>query len=119
MENGSIRTKYYPRPLEDIQVSAHIVSSKGSLKDLEVALTPVSFRFEGQPFTLKADLQNFNDLKYAIRSQGTLDLGKIYQVFALQGYDVKGLVETDLSLKGRQSDATAGQSTTCCSTREQ
>jgi AsmA protein len=75
---------------------------------MEVVVTPLSFRFEGQPFTLKADLRNFQDLKYSIASRGLLDLGRIYQVFAIKGYDVKGFVEADLSLKGRQSDAQAG-----------
>ncbi|HWK06199.1 MAG TPA: AsmA-like C-terminal region-containing protein [Puia sp.] len=109
LDNGRLQTKYYPHPLEKIQVSARINNSGGSLKDLNVAITPVSFLFEGQPFTLKADLQNFENLKYAISSRGTLDIGRIYRVFALQGYDVKGLIEANLSLKGRQSDAVAGR----------
>jgi AsmA protein len=109
LDNGALQTKYYPHPLENIQVSARISNSSGTLKGLQVAVTPLSFRFEGQPFTLKADLQNFQDLRYDITSRGMLDLGKIYQVFAIRGYDVKGFVEADLSLKGRQSDAQAGR----------
>lgn len=108
LDNGSIQTKYYPHPLEKIQVSAHITNSGGSMKDLEVAVTPVSFLFEGQPFTVMADLRNFDNLKYSITSRGTLDIGKVYSVFALKGYDVKGLIVANLSLKGRQSDAMAG-----------
>ena len=109
LDNGTIQTKYYPHPLEKIQVSVRINNSGGSLKDMDVAITPVSFLFEGQPFMMKADLQNFDNLKYAISSRGTLDVGKIYKVFALQGYDVKGLIEANLSLRGRQSDAMAGR----------
>ena len=109
LSNGLIRTKYYPAPLEKIQVSARITNKGGSLKDLDVAITPVSFLFEGQPFMMKADLQNFLDLKYNIVSRGVLDIGKIYRMFALSGYGVTGLVETRLSLRGRQSDATAGR----------
>lgn len=108
LEDGRIQTKYYPHPLENIQVSARITNSTGTLKSMEVVVTPLSFRFEGQPFTLKADLRNFQDLRYNITSRGMLDLGKIYEVFAVKGYDVKGFVEADLSLKGRQSDAQAG-----------
>lgn len=108
VRDGSIQTKYYPAPLENIQVSAVIISRKGSLKDLAVQVTPVSFLFEGQPFFVKADLQNFDNLKYNIASKGTLDVGKIYRVFAQQGYDLKGFIETNLSLRGLQSDATAG-----------
>jgi AsmA protein len=108
LSNGSIRTKYYPHPLEQIQVSARIRNTDGSMKDLDVAVTPVSFLFEGQPFLIKADLKDFTDLRYNITSRGTLDIGKIYQVFALKDYAVTGLVETRLSLRGRQSDATSG-----------
>ena len=108
LSNGSIRTKYYPHPLEQIQVSARIRNTDGSMKDLDVAVTPVSFLFEGQPFLIKADLRDFTDLRYNITSRGTLDIGKIYQVFALKDYAVTGLVETRLSLRGRQSDATSG-----------
>jgi AsmA protein len=108
LDNGVLRTKYYPHPLENIQVSARISNSSGTLKSMEVVVTPLSFRFEGQPFTLKADLRNFQDLRYNISSRGLLDLGRIYQVFAIKGYDVKGFVEANLSLKGRQSDAQSG-----------
>ena len=109
LDNGELQTKYYPHPLEKIQVSARVTSHSGSMKDLEVSLTPVSFLLEGQPFLVKADLQDFEDLKYTIVSKGLLDIGKIARVFAMPGVDVKGFVETDLSLKGRQSDATAGR----------
>ncbi|WP_315819219.1 AsmA-like C-terminal region-containing protein [Paraflavitalea speifideaquila] len=78
------------------------------MKDLAVEVTPVAFRFEGQPFFVKADLRNFDNLKYHIASRGTLDIGKIYRVFSRQGYDLKGFIETNLSLRGLQSDATSG-----------
>ena len=106
--DGSIQTKHYPRPIERIQVSADIVSPKATLSALTVDLTPISFWFEGNPFQAKANLRNFNDLTYSITSQGTVDLGKLYQVVAQQGYDVKGIIKTDLSLRGSQSDALAG-----------
>jgi AsmA protein len=108
LTDGSIRTKYYPHPLENIQVSARISNSTGTMKTTQVSVTPLSFLLEGQPFMLRADLQNFQDLKYDITSRGLLDLGKIYQVFAIKGYDVKGFVQADLSLKGKQSDAQTG-----------
>jgi len=108
LTNGTVQTKYYPHPLENIQVSARVTSKGGSMKDLDIALTPVSFLFEGQPFTMKMDLQNFSNLRYNIVSQGTLDLGKIVKVFALTDYTITGLVDTRLSLRGLQSDATQG-----------
>lgn len=109
LKNGAVKTRYYPRPLEKIQVDATVKSTKGTLRDLNVQVKPISFELEGQPFLVQASLQNFNDLKYDISSRGVLDIGKIYQVFAVKGYNAKGFIQTNLSLKGLQSDATAGR----------
>ncbi|MEO6631592.1 MAG: hypothetical protein ABIN13_07725, partial [Mucilaginibacter sp.] len=75
---------------------------------MKVLIKPVSFMFEGKPFTFSADLKNFDNIDYKINSSGTLDIGKIYQVFAVKDYNVHGLIKTKLSLNGRQSDAAAG-----------
>ncbi|SFW86658.1 AsmA family protein [Chitinophaga sancti] len=109
MNNGIVHTKYYPSPLEKINIDASITNTTGTFKSLAVNLKPVSFEFEGQAFVLKADLNNFDNLRYDINSNGSIDLGKIYKVFAQQGYDVKGLIKTNLSLRGTQSDAMAGR----------
>jgi AsmA protein len=109
LQNGYIKTKYYPHPVEDLQVSADITNTAGTLNGMKVNIKPVSLKFEGQPFMLKADLRNFADLQYSIKSKGTLDIGKIYKVFALKGYNVQGLITTNFSLKGKQSDANAGR----------
>jgi AsmA protein len=62
-----------------------------------------------QPFLLKADVKNFDNVAYNVQSKGTIDIGKIYKLFALKGYDVKGTVFTNVSLQGLQSDAVAGR----------
>jgi AsmA protein len=108
LKNGYLQTKYYPHPLQNIQVSADIRNTTGTLNGTRVNIKPVSFQFEGQPFMLKADLHNFSDLNYQVTSRGSLDIGKIYKVFALKGYDVKGFISTNFSLKGKQSDAISG-----------
>ena len=108
LQNGSIKTKYYPHPIDHIQVSARVTATSGSLSSLQVQLTPVSFRFEDQPFQVKASLKNFENLRYNITSNGEIDLGRLYQVFSRKGTDVKGFIKTDLSLQGLQSDASTG-----------
>ena len=109
IENASVRTKYYPAPIEKIAVDATIKNKEGTLSDLQVNLEPVSFEFEGKPFMVKADLQNFDDLHYNIVSKGEVDLGKIYKVFSQEGWDIQGTIGTDLSLNGSQADAEAGR----------
>lgn len=109
LNNGSVQTKYYPSPLQKINIDAVVTNSTGKMNDLKVDLKPVSFELDNQPFTMQASLQQFNDLRYNIVSKGTLDIGKLYRVFAIKGYNVNGFIQTDLSLRGRQSDATSGR----------
>ena len=109
LSGGYVQTKYYPHPIQNMQVSVNIINTTGTINGMKVFIKPISLNFEGQPFVLKADLKNFADLQYNISSRGTLDIGKIYKVFALKGYNVNGLVTTNFTLKGKQSDARAGR----------
>lgn len=109
MEDGFIQTKYYPHPIEKIKLDASIQSASGSAKDVRIAVKPIGFEFEGQPFTLSADLKNLENANYNITSRGIIDIGKVFQVFSGKGMDVKGLVKADISLQGLQSDVTAGR----------
>ncbi len=109
LQNGLIQSTYYPHPISNIQVVANAADATGTLKDLRVLIQPASFEFEGKPFTVQASLQNFDDIAYNIKAKGTLDLGKIYQVFSRQGLEVSGFIDADLSLQGRQSDALHGR----------
>jgi AsmA protein len=109
LKNGSILTPYYPQPIKDISVKSHLTATSTSYKDVKVEIEPISFDFEGQKFQLQADLQNLDDIKYDIKTNGVIELGKIYQLFALKGVDINGKIITDLSLKGLQSDAMNGR----------
>ena len=88
---------------------ASIADTDGTFKSLGVKITPFQFDFEGNAVFVTADLQDFEDMLYQVRAKGVLNVGRIYQVFARKGLDVSGLVNADLSLNGRESDATSGQ----------
>jgi len=107
--NGRIRTAYFDQPLERITINGILVNRDGSLKSTTLNIKPISFEMAGQPFILKADIRNFENIAYNVTSKGRIDIGKMYQLFALKGYQVKGAIYTDLALKGRQSDAIAGR----------
>jgi AsmA protein len=74
-----------------------------------VTVTPLTFLFEGKPFTINATLEDFDDIRYELKSKGVIDLGKVYKVFSQKGMELDGYIETDLSLHGKQSDATSGK----------
>ncbi|MDZ7900317.1 MAG: AsmA-like C-terminal region-containing protein [Arcicella sp.] len=107
-QNGSLRTPYYPHPIEKINLIASIAEPTGQYKDLMVNIPSSSFVFEGNPFKINGLFKNIDDITYQVRVKGTLDLGRIYQVFAQKNLRVNGLIKADVSLKGKQSDATNG-----------
>lgn len=109
LKNGWLKTTYYPNAIQNINLAANINNTDGTFKSLGIQLNPFSFDFEGNPVFVNADLQNFEDLMYKVRAKGTLNVGRIYKVFAKKGFDVTGLIMADLSLNGKQSYATTGQ----------
>jgi len=108
LQNASVKTKYYPKAIENIYVKTTISNNSGSLKDVAIQIEPASLLFEEKSFTATANISNLSNIQYAIAANGTLDIGKIYSVFALKGMDVNGLVETNVSLKGSQQDIVKG-----------
>ena len=108
LENGYLKTPYYPNPITNITIKSKIDNQKGTFDDLKVSLKPAQFTFEGKPVFVEADLSNFDDLTYDIKAKGELNVNKIYKVFSQKGLDLDGFVKADLVLKGKQSDAEKG-----------
>ncbi len=108
LDNGYLKTPYYPNPITNITIKSKIVNQKGTFEDLKINLTPTQFTFEGKPVFVQADLSNFDDLNYDVKAKGELDVSRIYKVFSQKGLDLDGFVKADVSLKGKQSDAEKG-----------
>ncbi|WP_421942815.1 AsmA family protein [Pedobacter sp.] len=108
-DNGRIKTTSFDQPLEQIQIDADLVNTDGTLKSTKLNIKPISFVMAGQPFMLKADVHDFDNIAYNVTSKGTIDIGKMYQFFAVKGYQVKGTIFTDVVFKGLQSDAMNGR----------
>lgn len=109
LQDGFLKTEYYPNPITDIKFVASVKNPTGKYKDLKVNVTPASFVFEQNPIYVKAILSDFDDVSYDIVAKGELDIAKIYKVFKQKGLDVRGYAKANLSLKGKQSYATTGQ----------
>ena len=109
LQNGSVQTKYYPRPVNNIQVKMDITDATGTAKDLSVAVHPLTFDFEGKPFSINMLLNNLSDIRYDVAVKGELDFAKIYSVFTQKDINVSGYAKMDLKMSGLQSDAAAGR----------
>lgn len=109
LKNGILQTPYYPQPIEQLNINAALKGKTGTYDDLGLQLQPLSFVFEQQSFSLTADVRNPGNLRYDISARGALDLGKIYRVFAVEGYQVTGRPQADFSAQGTEADALAGR----------
>lgn len=109
LKNGWLKTKYYPNPITNITFVANVTNELGTFEGLQVAVTPASFVFEGNPVYINAKVADYEDVAYDARIKGELNVGKIYQVFATKGLDITGYAKADLTLQGKESYATSGQ----------
>lgn len=109
IKKGLIQTAYYPKPIQNINLKANLNSTTGNFKDASFELSPANFTFEGEPFNLNASFKNFDDINYDVKAKGTLNVARIYKVFSQKGLDVDGFIKADLSLAGKQSDASNGR----------
>ncbi|HVY73441.1 MAG TPA: AsmA-like C-terminal region-containing protein [Puia sp.] len=109
LQNASVHTKYYPHPIEQINIEADAFDGGGTLRDMHLNISRAALLFEGKHFYAKASLKNFDDLQYDIAVRGYLDIGRLYQVFSRKELAVSGIVRADLSFQGKQSDVDAGR----------
>lgn len=106
VKNGYLKFDDLPSlPLEDISIETHIKSGRGSFSDLAVKVLPISFKLAGKPFTINADLKDFNHLDYRVHSKGELKLGDIYRLFPIEGLDVDGSIIANVGLRGQNGTA--------------
>jgi AsmA protein len=108
LTNGWLKTDFYPNPITNITFVANVFNQLGTFEGLNVAISPASFKFEGNPVYVNAKLSNYEDLDYDVRAKGELNVGKIYKVFATEGLDLTGYAKADLILQGKESYATKG-----------
>jgi AsmA protein len=108
ISNGSLKTSYYPKPIQKINIKAELNCPTTDFKDVYLKILPATFNFENEPFTLNATFKDFSDLNYNIQAKGTINLTHIYKVFAQKGLDLNGIIKTDVLLAGKQSDASKG-----------
>lgn len=108
LKDGIIQTKYYPHPIEKINIDASASDDRGDLNSLSLMVQPSGLKFENKAFNFRGSMKNFDDLAYDLSVQGEIDLGRIYQVFARRDESLTGILRAHAHFKGKQSDATQG-----------
>ena len=106
LSNGYLKTSYYPNPIQNININANLENKTGDFKDIAFVIPQAGFKFEGEPFDVKASFKNFDNILYDVKAKGTINVARVYKVFSQKGLALDGFIKADLSLAGRQSDAT-------------
>jgi len=108
IKNGYLKSLKFPNmPVENINLNAAIASDRGTGEDLNVKLHQAEFVLAGSPFKVQGEVSNLYDLVYNIKTQGTLDVGKLTQIFPIKDMSISGVIQTNLIAKGSKKDIDA------------
>jgi hypothetical protein len=92
-----------------INVAANISNPGGSLDRTVVKVAPLSFVMANNPFSVSATLSTpMSDMQFDVAAKGVLDLAKVKDIYPLEEMALNGVVNADMSIKGRMSSIERG-----------
>ena len=104
VENAMFRYPSLPAGVDGINISATVKNPGGNIDATEVTINPFDFTLAGNPFSLKAIVKTLtSDPDLQATAKGTLDLGKIKDVYPLEDMSFNGTIQADMNLAGKLS----------------
>jgi len=104
IENGSFKYPDLPKGINNVQVSANISNKDGNLNSTVVSIPKGHLEFGKDPFDFRLLLKTPTtdpDIDMAVK--GKLDLAEITRIVPLEGTKLSGLINADVTAKGRMS----------------
>ncbi|NJL15406.1 MAG: hypothetical protein HC913_21975 [Microscillaceae bacterium] len=103
LANGFVKSKAYPKAIEQLQLEARAENPTGRPADAKIALDKFQFSLDGEKVEGRATFQNAEDWQYAWQLKGQLDLAKLAQIYPSGGATLKGKVKGNIEASGRVS----------------
>lgn len=104
VKDGMFRYPSLPAGVENINIAANVKNAGGNIDATEITVSPFDFVLAGNPFSLKASVKTpVSDPALQASAQGTLDLGKIKEVYPLEDMTLNGTIQADMNLAGKLS----------------
>lgn len=104
VKDGMFRYPSLPAGVENINITANVKNAGGNIDATEITVSPFDFVLAGNPFSLKASVKTpVSDPDLRASAQGTLDLGKIKEVYPLEDMTLNGTIQADMNLAGKLS----------------
>jgi hypothetical protein len=108
LQNGYVKTKQFPAPLENVSFTSAIISS-GQLAATKVWVDNFNMLLDNEPFNMKAFVENLDNPAYDVVIKGIIDLEKLTKLYPLEGMTLSGRINADIATKGVMSDVEAGR----------
>ena len=110
VKNAMFRYPSLPAGVDGINVVANVKNPGGDADATTIVVNPFNFVLAGNPFSLTANVKTpVSDLDFNVAAKGKLDLGKIKDVYPIEGMNLNGLVNADMSVAGRMSMIDKGE----------
>ena len=104
VKNAMFRYPSLPAGVDAINIAATIKNPGGTMDATVVKVAPFSFVLAGNPFSLTANVASpISDPTFDVKAKGKLDLGKIKDVYPIEGINLNGVVDADMGVVGRMS----------------
>ncbi len=107
LANGFIKSDKFPEPIQNINAKATLLNTDGALASTKLDISDLRMILEGEPFTAKGIIQNFENYNWDIKAKGKIDLTKITKIYPLKDMTLKGIIDADIETKGVMSDVKA------------
>ncbi|MTI30614.1 AsmA family protein [Xanthovirga aplysinae] len=107
LENGYLKTKDFPVPLENIFLDATAKNTSGKLDGTTLNINDLEFELEGEQLVGNLTVKNFNDYTWNMNLKGDVDLAKITKIYPLDSVTLSGRLHMDINTKGKMSDLEA------------
>lgn len=104
VKNAMFHYPDLPAGVDNINIAAKVSNPGGSPDATVVKINPFNFVMAGNPFSVTANLLTpMSDLAFDATAKGRLDLGKVKDIYPLEGMSLNGLVDADIAINGRMS----------------
>jgi len=107
LSSGYVKSSKFPLPMQDINMLANVKNSSGKMAETVIDVSTFSMMLDGEKVNAAMKLQNLDDYTWEVKADGGIDLGKMTQVFPVEGMTLAGKVNAHFVTKGKMSDVTA------------
>ena len=109
LSEGYAKSADYPFAAESITAQARVLNSSGRMSETEIDLSRLAMTLDGESFEASAAVRNLDDYTWNVKARGAIDLGKVMQIFPVDGMQIAGKLRADVVNSGKYSDLSAGR----------